>query len=209
MELNPASGIAPRKESHDYPFSHVLKCHQCGNSYHGEAVYYKDRTKLRLIHERHSQGKQCNILPKSRSVESLNKEFGERVLSYIKLDEEWKIRIMAVLMNNGGITKDRANQNQAERLSKVLENLRKQHLWNDISDVDYRRERVDLERQIKALTPNTTHVEMPDMERAVQLLNEMPVLWQHPGVTIFLWYYETNIARGNEIITRRKKCQET
>ncbi|MFC1994787.1 hypothetical protein ACFLVK_00055 [Chloroflexota bacterium] len=90
---------------------------------------------------------------------------------------------MAVLMNSGGITEDRANQNQAERLSKVLENLRKQHLWNDISDVDYRRERSDLERQIKALTPSATPVEMPNLERAAKLLNEMPVLWQHPGVT--------------------------
>ncbi|OGC94402.1 MAG: hypothetical protein A2W25_01850 [candidate division Zixibacteria bacterium RBG_16_53_22] len=173
----------PRRESHDYPFSHVLKCHQCGNSYHGEAVYYKDRTKLRLIHERHSQGKQCNTLPKSRSVESLNKEFGERVLAYVNLDEGWKTRIIAALMSNGGISEDKADQNQAERFRKVLENLRKQHLWGDISDVDYKRERADLERQIKALTLDTTPVEMPNLERAAQLLNEMPVLWQHPGVT--------------------------
>ena len=173
----------PRRESHDYPFSHVLKCHRCGNSYHGEAVYYKERTKLRSIHERHSQGKQCNILPKSRSVESLNKELGERVLAYVNLGEGWKTRIMAVLRTNGRIIEDRTNQNQAERLSKVLENLRKQHLWNDISDVEYRRERADLERQIEVLTPNITTVEMPDMERAAQLLNDMPALWQHPGVT--------------------------
>ncbi len=33
------------------------------------------------------------------------------------------------------------------------------------------------------LTPDTTPVEMPNLERAAQLLNEMPVLWQHPGVT--------------------------
>ena len=173
----------PRRESHDYPFSHVLKCHQCGNSYHGEAVYYKDRTKLRLIHERHSQGKQCNTLPKSRSVESLNKEFGERVLAYVNLDEGWKTRIIAALMSNGGISEDKPDQKQAERFRKVLENFRKQHLWGDISDVDYKRERADLERQIKALTLDTTPVEMPNLERAAQLLNEMPVLWQHPGVT--------------------------
>ena len=154
-----------------------MKCHQCGNSYHGEAVYYKDRTKLRLIHERHSQGKRCNILPKSRSVASLNQEFGKRVLAYVNLGEGWKTRVKAVLTNNGGITEDRANQNQAERLSKVLENLCKQHLWNDISDVDYRGERADLERQIRAIIPNVTPLEMPNLERAAELLNEMPVLW--------------------------------
>jgi len=89
---------------------------------------------------------------------------------------------MAVILN-GGVTENKANQDQANRLSKVLENLRKQHLWGDISDGDYRREKADLERQIKTLTPNTTPIEMPNMERAAQLLNEMPALWQHPGVT--------------------------
>jgi len=84
---------------------------------------------------------------------------------------------------NGGVTENKANQDQANRLSKVLENLRKQHLWGDISDGDYRREKADLERQIKTLTPDTTPIEMPNMERAAQLLNEMPALWQHPGVT--------------------------
>ena len=173
----------PRNETHDYPFSHVLKCHQCGNSYHGEAVYYKDHTKLRLIHERHSQGKQCKIMPKSRSVESLSQEFAERVLAYVKLDEGWKTRTMAVLTSDGGVTDDKANQEQAEKLNKVLENLRKQHLWGDISDVDYRHERGELARQINDLSRDTTPVQMPNMERAAQLLNEMPVLWQHPGVT--------------------------
>jgi site-specific DNA recombinase len=172
----------PRRESHDYPFSHVLKCHHCGNSYHGEAVYYKDTTKLRLIHERHSHGKQCNIMPKSRSVDSLNREFAERVLAYVNLDKGWKTRVMAVILNSG-VTENKANQDQANRLSKVLENLRKQHLWGDISDADYKCKRDDLERQIKVLTPDTTPVEMPNIERAAQLLNEMPVLWQHPGVT--------------------------
>ena len=89
---------------------------------------------------------------------------------------------MAVILN-GGVTENKANQDQANRLSKVLENLRKQHLWGDISDGDYRREKADLERQIKTLTPDTTPIEMPNMERAAQLLNEMPALWQHPGVT--------------------------
>jgi hypothetical protein len=99
----------PRGESHDYPFSRVLKCHRCGNPYHGEAVYYKNHAYLRLIHKRRTLGKQCDIMPK-------------------------------------------------ERLRKALENLRKQHLWGDISDIDYRRERADLERQIQALTTHTIPV---------------------------------------------------
>jgi hypothetical protein len=71
---------------------------------------------------------------------------------------------------------------QAERLRKALENLRKQHLWGDISDIDYKRERAELERQLKAVTPDATPIELPNLERAAKLLNELPALWQHPGV---------------------------
>lgn len=86
-------------------------------------------------------------------------------------------------MDNGGISEAKAKKIQVERLRKALENLRKQHLWGDISDIDYRRERADLERQIQAITPDTIHVEIPNLERAAQLLKELPALWQHPGVT--------------------------
>ena len=172
----------PRGESHDYPFSKVLKCHRCGNPYHGEAIYYKGEANLRLTHERRSLGKQCDVLPRSRSVESLNQEFADRVLTYVTLDEGWKNRIMAALTNNGGVSEAKANQIQAERLHKALENLRKQHLWGDISDIDYRRDRAELERQIKVITPDTTPTEMPNLERAAQLLKELPTLWQHEGV---------------------------
>jgi hypothetical protein len=146
-------------------------------------VYYKERTNLRLTLERRSTGKQCQVLPRSRSVESLSQEFAERVLTYITLDEDWKTRIMEALVDDGGITGAKAYKVQVERMSKALENLRKQHLWGDISDMDYRKERADLERQINAIAPNSTPVEMPSLERAVQLLKDLPALWQHPGVT--------------------------
>ena len=102
-----------------------MKCYRCGNPYHGEAVYYKNHAFLRLIHERRALGKQCDIMPKSRSVESLNQEFAERVLAYVNLDQGWKTRVLAALMDNGGISEAKANKIQAERLRKALENLRK------------------------------------------------------------------------------------
>jgi hypothetical protein len=180
--LNRTSGH-PRGESHDYPFSKVLKCHRCGNAYHGEAVYYKGKADLRLTHERRAMGKQCEVLPRSRSVASVSREFADRVLAYVTLDEGWKQRMIAALTNNGGVTEAKANQVQAERLHKAIENLRKQHLWGDISDINYERERSELERQLKAVTPDTTPIELPNLERAAKLLNELPALWQHPGVT--------------------------
>jgi hypothetical protein len=39
-----------------------------------------------------------------------------------------------------------------------------------------------MERQFKAVTPDTTLIELPNLERAANLLNELPSLWQHPGV---------------------------
>jgi DNA invertase Pin-like site-specific DNA recombinase len=179
--LNRTAGH-PRGESHDYPFSRVLKCHRCGNAYHGEAIYYKGKANLRLTHERRTMGKQCEVLPRSRSVESLSQEFADRVLAYVTLDEGWKKRIIAALTDNGGITDSKANKVQAERLQRAIENLRKQHLWGDISDIDYKRERAEMDRQLKAITPATASIELPNLERASKLLNELPALWQHPGV---------------------------
>jgi hypothetical protein len=74
-------------------------------------------------------GKQCEVLSRSRSVESLSQEFADRVLDYVTLDESWKQRMIAALTNNGGVTEAKANQVQGERLRKALENLCKQHLW--------------------------------------------------------------------------------
>ena len=40
-----------------------------------------------------------------------------------------------------------------------------------------------MERQLKAVTPDIIPIELPNLERAAKLLNELPALWQHPGVT--------------------------
>lgn len=170
----------PRRENNDYPFSRILKCQRCGNPYHGEAVYYRGRTGLRLTHERRALGRKCDTWPRSRSVVSLNKEFGERVLACIKLDEGWKDLIVAALRSNDEV---KGIQEQSDRLLKALENLRKQHLWGDISDDDYRGERVSLERQLKVANPDPRPTAIPNLEKAVQLLNDLPALWSHQGVT--------------------------
>jgi DNA invertase Pin-like site-specific DNA recombinase len=170
----------PRHENHDYPFSRVLRCHQCGNPYHGEAVHYGGKTQLRLTHERRNLGRTCNTRPRSRSVDSLCKEFSDRVLAYVKLDESWKSSVIAALHN-----KDEQDQfkEQKRRLQHALENLRKQHLWGDITDDEYRRDRAALERQLKAISPPLEPINLPNMERAAQMLNDLPALWSHEGVT--------------------------
>ena len=64
-----------------------------------------------------------------------------------------------------------------------MENLRKQHLWGHIPDDDYRREMTDLERQIKVANPDPRPTALPNMEKAAELLNNLPALWSHQGVT--------------------------
>ncbi|MFC1945470.1 recombinase family protein [Chloroflexota bacterium] len=170
----------PRGENHDYPFSRVLKCHRCGNPYHGEASYYSNRTNLRMIHERNCGGKHCDTRPRSHSVESLCDQFGGRVLANFHLDDNWKTLATAALQTD---PEPKDVQVQRDRLTQALKNLRKQHLWGDISDNDYRRERTALERELKIATPHPTPAHLPNLERAAQLLNDLPALWSHKGVT--------------------------
>ncbi len=170
----------PRRENHDYPFSRVLRCHRCGNPYHGEAVYYRGQTQLRLTHERRNLGRKCVTWPRSRSVDSLSHEFSECVLSYVKLDKNWKERVFAAL---NGDEQEKGSDEQRSKLERALENLRKQHTWGDVPDDEYCRERDALKRQLKAITMPRGPADLPNLERSAELLNNLPALWLHPGVT--------------------------
>ncbi len=68
-------------------------------------------------------------------------------------------------------------------MRRALENLRKQHLWGDLSDEKYRRERESLERQLKLVAQPAQPPQLPNLERAAKLLEDMPTFWLHPGVT--------------------------
>jgi hypothetical protein len=158
----------------------VLRCHLCGNPYHGEAVHYRGKTQLRLTRERRNLGRECNTWPRSRSVDSLYKEFSDRVLAYVKLDESWKSSVIAVLYD-----KDKQNhfKEQRSRIQYALGNLRKQHLWGVISDDEYRRDRTTMECQLKVISPPLEPANLPNLERAARMLNDLPALWSHAGVT--------------------------
>lgn len=170
----------PREEHHVYPFSRVLKCQSCGGTYHGEAVHHGSRTDLRLTHERRTSGRSCGIRPRSCSVNQLSQEFSERVLSYIHLNDDWKTLVVAALHAESKVPN---NQEQRDRITRALNNLRKQHLWGDILDEEYRRERAALGLQLKMATPKACHPNLPNLERSAQLLNDLPTLWSYPGVT--------------------------
>ncbi len=66
-------------------------------------------------------------------------------------------------------------------MERALVNLRKQHLWGDLTDDEYKAERQSLQRQLKAFTAPPAPVHLPNLERAATLLNDLPAMWVHPG----------------------------
>ena len=107
-------------------------------------------------------------------------QMGDRVMPYLKLDTTWKTRVTTALKRQAPQTQD---ESQQKRLIGALENLRKQHLWGDLSDERYKLERRSLERQLKLVAIPTHPTELPNLERSAKLLEDLPVLWSHPGVT--------------------------
>ena len=169
-----------RNQDRSYPFSNVLKCDGCGSLYHGEAVQGRRGAQLRLVHDRRDTARACQVKPKSQSVNELVDQFGQRVVSCMHLDSRWNEWILAALRNDR--PRQPEDEEQASRIKNALENLRKQHLWGDIDDESYRRERVNLEGQLRLVAPAPINVKTPNLERAAKLLEDLESLWFHPGV---------------------------
>ncbi len=71
---------------------------------------------------------------------------------------------------------------EIKRIEAALANLRKQHLWGAVDDDSFKAEFQSLDRQRKLLQIEATPAQMPNLERSAQLLQDLPALWQHPGV---------------------------
>ena len=169
----------PRATDRHYPFSSVLRCQRCHQPYYGEAIYLSTRVDLRLMHERHATGRNCAIWPRSQTVEDVSQQFKKRVLSYLTLPDSWEKTILAAMRRE----EPPIDVSEVERIERALENLRKQHTWGDLTDEKYRQERSALQRQIKLVSPPSQPRQLPNLERAAELLKDLPALWSHPGVT--------------------------
>ena len=139
-----------------------------------------EETDLRITHERRGPGRECEAWPRSGSVSSLVAQFADRVLAHMRLDAGWKAGIIKVLGQEKPSTGD---ERQGETIQRALVNLRKQHLWGDLPDEEYRRERAALDRQLRSVQPSPRSPQLPNLERAAQLLSDLPALWLHPGVS--------------------------
>ena len=72
---------------------------------------------------------------------------------------------------------------EIKRIDGALANLRKQHLWGAVTDEAFKGEFQALQRERKALEPRLVPKHLPNLEQAAKLLQDLPALWQHPGVT--------------------------
>jgi DNA invertase Pin-like site-specific DNA recombinase len=168
-----------RKGDRSYPLSKILHCHSCGSPYHGEAVVAKPGTYLVLSHDRRDEARHCQCKPKPQRVKDLVEQFGQRVVPQMVLNPQWQNWIIAALKQEGPLAPDRPEQ--AARIEQALSNLRKQHLWGDLNDEEYRSERLGLERQLRLIAPQEVEIKIPNLERAAELLGQMNTLWCHPG----------------------------
>ena len=107
----------------------------------------------------HDCGKERGITwPRLDGNQGLN-----RVLQHLHLGESWERRIQAALLEEGPKP---ADQDRVVGLQQAIESLRKQHVWGDITDEEYRGERTTLERQ-KTLRLST----------AGELFTPVPKVW--------------------------------
>lgn len=175
-KAGPGHPSPPSKQQRVYPLTGVLVCDGCGQPFHGVSTISKPRSYPRMFHSWH----RCDMKPLSVSAPLVETEFAERVLSQIKLDDGWREAIIRAMTSEGpqpdyGL--------EIKRLENAMANLRKQHIWGVITDEEFRREYVSLERQKKPLETARAPVMTPNLDRAAHLLSDLPTLWQHPGVT--------------------------
>ena len=118
--------------------------------------------------------------PQSVSAPQVEQEFAERVLACVTSDEGWRSAVLNAMSNEGPVPD---NSLDIRRIDAAIANLRKQHIWEVISDQDFKAEYQILQRQRRALEPRPTAPSTPNLDRAAELLQNLPALWSHLGVT--------------------------
>ena len=120
----------------------------------------------------------ANIVGKSHSLPRRLDPIGSQI-SRLRTDPLQEYGFLA--MSNEGPEPD--NGLDIRRIDAAIANLRKQHVWDVISDQEFKAEYQILQRQRRALEPKPTAPSTPNLDRAAELLQNLPALWKHPGVT--------------------------
>ena len=119
-------------------------------------------------------------LPLCLGVAKVEQEFADQVLAYVQLDGDWCQTVLKALANQGPQPDHCLD---VKRIEAALANLRKQHLWGAIDDKTFKAEHLVVKRQVKSIQPSSPQPMMPNLDRASRLLQDLPALWNHPGVT--------------------------
>jgi hypothetical protein len=167
----------PSRQHRVYPLSGALLCDGCGRPFHGITNRSEKGTLLpRMSHSWH----RCAIRPCSVKAEQVEEEFATRVLACVRLDDGWRDAVLRVLANEGP---EPDHTLELKRVEAALANLRKQHLWGAIGDDEFKAESQALERQRRVLAAPPPQPLTPNLDRAATLLQDLPALWEHPGVS--------------------------
>ena len=172
----PGRSSSPSRQQRVYPLSGVLICDGCGRPFHGIGCHQNGSVSLRMMHSWH----RCDIRPQSVPAPKVEHEFAERVLGCITLDEGWRSAVIHAMSKEGP---EADHRTEIRRIDAALANLRKQHLWDVLSDQEFKTEYQALQRQKRALTLKPSVRSTPNLDRAAELLRALPALWEHPGVT--------------------------
>ena len=159
-----------------YPLTGVLVCDGCGQPFHGITSGSRGKQSPRMAHSWH----RCPMRPSSVGVARVEQEFADQVLACVQLDDDWRQTILKALANQGP---QPDHSLDVKRIESALANLRKQHLWGAIDDGTFKAEHQVLQRQVKSIQPSSPQLMMPNLDRASRLLQDLPTLWNHPGVT--------------------------
>ena len=195
----------PRLPNRAYVYSKVAMCDHCGGHYVGQPSQRKSGKVIRrLYHTRPF----CELKPHSLRVENLSAQVQEGVLPYIALNRDWKSIFLNTLNNRREVPSD----NDAHiRIERALKNLRKQHLWGDITDEEYRQEKQELAKQSNSIPLPIIPADLINIDRAAQILSDLPALWEHPGVTdlqrelLIRELFEKIHLRGSSIVSIQPK----
>jgi len=172
----PGRHSPPGREQRVYPLTGVLVCDGCGQPFHGITSRSRGTQYPRMTHSWH----RCPMRPSSVGAARVEQEFADRVLACVQLDGDWRQTVLKALANQGPQPDHSVD---VKRMEAALANLRKQHLWGAIDDETFKAEHRVLQRQVRSIQPSSPQPMMPNLDRASGLLQDLPALWNHPGVT--------------------------
>ena len=176
QRVEPGQASPRSRQQRVYPLTGVLVCDRCGRPMHGIANLFKGRAYQRMTHSWH----RCEDAPMSVLCTKVEGDFARGVLANLSLDDGWREPVLRVLTEEGPQPDPSI---ELGRIDAAMTNLKKQHLWGAVDHKEFQAELAELRRQRREVEARILPRDAPNLDRAAQLLRDIPALWEHPGVT--------------------------